>query len=320
MFIFFVLSNVSSQSNDSNSDYTMRQIKNNTWQTANNTQKDSYYYLSVVISIMGLSVSCITLFYTFFTYKSQMQTQKNTTPILTSDNQYEAFVSIGQNLIDNYLDALVMRTKLIKSKPTEYISDINFLYQKIDTESIHVELFHSAMPSEGTFFINDSLYLKINKIKHSIDVYNHYYDIIAKHCCDKSIKKDVIFDELDNFISNYILHILIEMTEFCKEAFIRKTDLREHLVSYIWFRKNIHTLIESDNRLNQNDYDLEMANIISEAINVELFELLFEDFDFSSVLKDEVLNVNSVIMLLIVATMGDYKHNNLRNKIIMRKH
>lgn len=144
-------------------DTTFHAIKENTEKTAQHTEKGSYEYLSISISILAFIVAGITLYFSVKTYRSQKKTELNTRKWSTRLER-ESLLNIGNKIAYAYAILLTIEKNIVMKKvmPTE--STLQRL--KIDSK-----LLHSEDNFEGDY--NEELLVVINRL---LNEYNGMID------------------------------------------------------------------------------------------------------------------------------------------------
>lgn len=117
-------------------DTTFHAIKENTEKTALHTEKGSYEYVSISISILAFLVAGITLYFSVKTYRSQKKTELNTRKWSTRLER-DSLLNIGNKIAYAYAIFVTMEKTIIMKKviPTE--STLQRL--KIDPKLLHSE-------------------------------------------------------------------------------------------------------------------------------------------------------------------------------------
>lgn len=242
------------QQSDSNE---LAQIRQNTEDTAKHTKKDGFDICGIIISFLAFITAGITLFYAYRTYKSQKQTQKNTTPLFTKDRQYEVLCSIAHTLIDIYIEAGVVKVKIgindetnkeKKSNFTKIPSEMLFPSQFIDSNELHLELFYENREkvistsnktnknSKITMF-DSSDYLLISTLKSMIDGYNNVRKILTQQVLEQNVDYRVLIEEYDASVIRQIPLILKQIQRVTEKSFSDKEDIRNQIVKYVCYRK-----------------------------------------------------------------------------------
>ena len=301
-----------------------QQIERNTKDTALNTKKGEYEVTTIILSGLAFIIASITLFYTYRTFKSQRVTQRNTTPIFTKDKQFEVIQSITRQVIDSFLRAGAIKIHLASLKKGTLLSEVNFVSNYIDVNELHLELFYNSSVRDG--FLDETEYSLMSSLKAKISAYNWCSEIVSKHFIDDDKDYDSVIEEFDTYILRGSIDLLCKIREVSKENFQEKTDIRDEIVKYIWFRKNIYTARDDDgnplNMIPQEEINKpvnmkELNNIYG--IIEDCWGMLFEDYNFSKVLENENINFDNLYLLACVAMIGDKVLNERNNMIITFK-
>ena len=99
-------------------------------------------WIAVVISLLSFITALYSLWIAWKTLKSQIQTAKNTMPVISFGAQYESLVSIVFQVIENYIDSIVVMAKAEDLTEEKISSDFLLTVSKINTADIHLELFY----------------------------------------------------------------------------------------------------------------------------------------------------------------------------------
>lgn len=230
---FFISFGTQGQNNTID-DTTMTEIRDNTGQTAQHTKKGSYEYATIFISSFAFLTAVVTLYYTVFTYKSQRETQKNTTPVMTKNNQIETLYDISIRLLENYEKSLAIRVCLSKYTNNKLVSPLNLISQIIPTDEIRPELFYGASKEVQSSYISqiiqNSPYMAISEIKEEIKAYNRYLEIIAGELANPSIDIKYKKNVFDNGVLYKPIKIIYKICDAVNNIYGDKYDIRINLV------------------------------------------------------------------------------------------
>lgn len=309
------------QQSDNNDINDISEIRKYTKKTANNTEKGGYDIGGIILSALAFITALVTLIFTIRTYKSQKQTQKNTTKVFTREKQYEVLVSISEKIIDNYIDAGTIKMYTGLMKLPAFPSNMLFTSQYIDFEGLHLELFYDLYKENNstTYTYRFSGYSRMSKLKNGIQHYNNIIKTIANQLQEKKIDYDIIKREYNHYVFNTLINLLCQISAISNEYLLdddKRIDMRKNMVYYIWERsgKNHYSMEEIESHFNntmqkfkdENDPHYEMTNsLLSES--KELLGVLFEGFDLSEAIRIEPdLNVDKLALLLVYAMIGDF--------------
>lgn len=170
-------------------------------------------WVAISISTISFVISCVTLYFTTKTYKSQLKTQKNTTPMFSKESQAREFEVIFGTLIGNYARALAIKRKCRQLKYQKYPSEFYLKQMLLNTDNLHFELFYD----------NPIVTFDMNRVQSEIATYNNGIDIICKHLADKSISKDVKDKEFTHIMLGLPLSIII---------FMNRILIKEKMIDY----------------------------------------------------------------------------------------
>lgn len=307
-----------SQQSDNND---ISEIRKYTKETANNTEKGGYDIGGIILSALAFITALVTLIFTIRTYKSQKQTQKNTTKVFTREKQYEVLVSISEKIIDNYIEAGTIKLYTSLMKLPVFPSNMLFTSQYIDFEELHLELFYDLYEEDesATYTYRFSGYSRMSKLKNGIQHYNNIIKTISNQLQEKRIDYDMIKREYNHYVFDTLINLLCQISAISNEYLKdddKRIDMRKNMVYYIWERsgKVIYSLEEIESHFNSimqkfkddNDPKYEITNsILSES--KALLGGLFEGFDLSKAIRIEPdLNVDKLALLLVYAIIGDF--------------
>lgn len=273
------------------------EIRKYTKETANNTEKGGYEWLTIIISSFAFIVAFITFIFTRRTYiisrktlKSQEATRKNTTPIFTIDKQYEALESIAEKVINNYIENGVFKMQTIVN-PNEYPSEMKYSSQFIDSSELHLELFYKPSNENDPSF--DTPYSIMLDLKNNIKNYNGFVEILLcqlqEHVVDFDIIKKEYFHHANMKLEDLLQQISCIINYNDKEYFKNRIDIREHMAHYIWYKSEDLVLYwdKAESHFQKNMNQFKENNEIYELLNnmlletKEYFDGLFKNFDFS---------------------------------------
>lgn len=170
------------------------QIRDNTRLTAENTQKGKgEKSLAFPISVMALLVALITLFYTYNTYKSQKQTEKNTIPKANKKIQRFLLNDLIIKLFDSHLRLTALWYLLNEKKYQFYPSEPILRKSKIPADIIFTYLFYEDDKKENN---NDqSNYITVQGFSEMLKDYNISIDELETHLKDKDTPPELIYRE-----------------------------------------------------------------------------------------------------------------------------
>lgn len=261
----------------------LAQIRDNTKETADNTKKGGYETLTIILSVLAFVIAIVTMFYTIRTYRSQKETQKNTTPLFTKEKQHEVLMALSERLLENYLEICVARIKMEKSK-NNIPSELVFSAFHIDSSELHLELFYNeSYDKEVVFMYRSTEYAMMSYLKSLIDQYNNWCQIINTHIMQKSLDYDILKQEVDFRIIRKLLNIIEHLSVASNKIFKDKIEIRNHLVKYIWARKNISEHYGKEKTVG-DAYDevtkksLDRINLLSK----DYWEHIYKDFNFAN--------------------------------------
>lgn len=180
---------------------------------------NTWDWIAVAVAIFSLIVALFSLLIAWRTLISQRQTAKNTMPVITIGAQYESLVSIAFQIIDNYIDSLVLKIKAENMCEEDYLSDIFLSYNKINTADIHLELFYNANlldsvfeenlqngDIDDTFTEDTSAYRLIAEFRGHLERFNHDCQMLELQYINSTThRKDIA--------NNYAMYMMKESLE-----------------------------------------------------------------------------------------------------------
>ncbi len=136
-------------------DTTIHAIKENTEKTAQHTEKGSYEYVSISVSILAFLIASITLYFSVRTFRSQRRTEKNTLR-WSAKQERSNLRRIAWNLLISYRKLLTMEKILLGLK--KFPLPENFSSMKIQIEDIHLnEFYGNDIDYDGLYSIGDKI-------------------------------------------------------------------------------------------------------------------------------------------------------------------
>ena len=258
---------------------TMTQINDNTRKTAVNTEKDNYYYLSVIISVMAFVTAIVTLYYTF-------RTARNTTPVFTKEKQYEVLVTMCQRIINEYIKGQAF-CEIVLDKPNSFIyseySEYDYPKRQISESEIHLECFYEKEIKKDLFFASgQTAYSDISEIKDEIRNYNRGLELMSKRINDGSINYDDKIGDICSLITFPLIRLLSSIISFTQKYYNsrRHNDIRDHICVYLLCLKDICI---------KDNVDFSASNI--DACHLRLYEgnddwiKWFDNYDYQHMSK-----------------------------------
>lgn len=268
-------------------DNTMTEIRDNTGQTAQHTKKGSYEYATIFISSFAFLTAVVTLYYTVYTYISQRETQKNTTPAITKLNQIETLYDIATRLLDNYEKSLAIRVCLSKYAKNKLVSPLNLVSQIIPTDEIHLELFYGDGDSKEVknSYISqierNSPYMVISEIKEEIKIYNRYLEIIANELVNPSFDIKYKKSVFDNCVLYKPIDILYKICNAVNNIYGDKYDIRVHFVEFAVVNGLFLTCTDVNNGIKTKHLNGKYIQLINEYNSKANWGSIFDEkFDF----------------------------------------
>lgn len=154
-------------------DKMVQAISNNTLETALHTEKGFYEYIAIGISLLAFLTAIITLYYSIKTYRSQKQTEENTNPTITKQNQLEILYCIVDKIIDNIPKSIAIVVRLSLSDNKAYVYDGDIISQRIPLADFHLEPFYGTNKDFSQVnFIERSKFGKLSELKEALSQYN----------------------------------------------------------------------------------------------------------------------------------------------------
>lgn len=147
-------------------------------------------WVAVIVAILSFVIASFALGVATKTLKSQRQTEKNTTPIMTTSIQKFLLKEILIRLFCGYMKINTLKMVLEESLYQTTVSKILLSDIKIDEGDIHVELFYD----------NDVSYRLIRGLLDEIRLYNRYVDIVIDHQEQDCKDKGVLEQEMDGLL------------------------------------------------------------------------------------------------------------------------
>lgn len=269
-------------------DKMVQAISNNTLETALHTEKGFYEYIAIGISLLAFLTAIITLYYSIKTYRSQKQTEENTNPTITKQNQLEILYCIVDKIIDNIPKSIAIVVRLSLSDNKAYVYDGDIISQRIPLADFHLEPFYGTNKDFSQVnFIERSKFGKLSELKEALSQYNENLERINLILKDKrfslSFKKDF-------FVSSVLkkqIKLLYEIVDTVDNVFRDEfdIDIRDEIVKYPHLKGLLLTCRDANTGLKAEHIKDEYLDIINDCIANLDFEGLLEGYSFSS--KDE---------------------------------
>lgn len=269
-------------------DKMMQAISNNTLETALHTEKGFYEYIAIGISLLAFLTAIITLYYSIKTYRSQKQTEKNTNPTVTRQNQLEILYCIVDKIIDNMAKSIAIVVRLSLSENKTYIYGGDIISQRVPLTDFHLEPFYGTNKDFSQInFIEHSKFGKMSELKEALSQYNENLERVSLTLKDRNLS--LLFKK-DFFISSILkkqvklLHEIVDTVDnvFSDEFYV---DIRDEIVKYPHLKGLLLTCRDANTGFKAEHIKEEYLDIINECIaNLDL-ESLFDGYSFST--KDE---------------------------------
>lgn len=299
-----------------NDNKSLELIEVNTKTTADNTQKGGYEWFTIIISSLAFFVALRTYIVSRKTLASQKATQENTTPVFTREKQHEVFKALSERVIENYLEAGVVRVKM-GTNPGIIPTKLFFPSFQLNSEELHMELFYDAKDDiiktheekDVIFMYECSEYAMVSNLKSEIDQYNDMRKILISQIQQKKLDFNVIMQEYDSYIINSIITIIRLLTNTSNKIYKEKEDLRCHIVRYLWARKKIYTSPKEypDLLLNEKELNSFQESLCAFTdVTQRDWNILFDGFDFSKAgIPEKLTNVEDLMSFMHIAIAGD---------------
>lgn len=269
-------------------DKMMQAISNNTFETALHTEKGFYDYIAIGISLLAFLTAIVTLYYSIKTYRSQKQTEKNTNPTITKQNQLEILYCLVDKIIDNIAKTIAIVVRLSLSDNKAYIYDGDIVSQRIPLADFHLEPFYGTSKDFSQVnFIERSKFGKMSELKEALSQYNENLERISLILKDKSFslsfKKDFLVSSVLKKQTKLLYEIVSTVNYVFRDDF--DIDIRDEIVRYPHLKGLLLTCRDANTGLKTEHVKDEYLDIINDCIANLDFEELFEGYSFST--KDE---------------------------------
>lgn len=143
-----------------------------------------------IIALLSICIAIASFIIAYKTLKSQIQTAKNTTPIITQEIQELLLERLFRKIFDNYIVLNALKQIMEQTNYLSYPSEDILSGLKIDDTSIHMELYYNT-PSH---------YKIIHNFLCSIKSYNSKLDVFNEHVKDNHISVDFYRREIERVI------------------------------------------------------------------------------------------------------------------------
>lgn len=319
------------QQSDSNE---LAQIRQNTEDTAKHTKKDGFDIWGIIISALAFITAGITLFFTIRTYKSQRQTQKNTTPVFTKEKQYEVLTSFAVSLIEELIEAGVVKLKMCNDPSSGIPSNLLFPEYFIDSSELHLELFYDdnrekyIEKNSVDQLFNLTTYIKVSDLKSEIDSFNKAKETLSQQIINHSADLETIKKEYDEYVFESILSLLVSIANICDDIFdsIPDSKIRKLIIHYVYIIKLTMCVHEYNGGVRGHlvDYNTnfeELKKVYFENINgvdelfanaMKYWNYLYEDYYFPYALpKMKNLDMKGFIDFVKIIIAAEYKKDNI---------
>ena len=151
----------------------------------------SWDYVATIIAIISLTLAGISLAYTILTFKSQRQTEANTTRIMKPEIQEFLLKEILLKVFDGYIRLSTLKRLYEDTEFKSYVSEEKMTDLKIETGNIHADLFYS----------NSDNWRCIQGLSDMIDAFNSRIDICVEHFKNPKINHKFLANEVDRLIN-----------------------------------------------------------------------------------------------------------------------
>lgn len=159
-------------------------------------------WVAIIIALFSLGISIASMVYAKRTFKSQRQTEINTSPVIKPSIQEFLLREIFVKVFDGYMRLIVLKHIYDNVQYKSYVSEEKMTDLKIDANKIHVELFFS---DEVKFRCIQGLY-------DLIYAFNNRIDVCVDHFKTINISTSLLENEISRLI-NKETNIIITWTK-----------------------------------------------------------------------------------------------------------
>lgn len=241
----------------------LAKIRQNTEDTAKNTEKGKYEFWTIFLSALAFITAGVTLVFTICTYKSQKKTQENTTPVFKPEKQFEVLVSITNDLLDCLFEAYAVLYRINHSKSGYIPSELLFPLCHIDSTEIHLELFYNDKkqlynPSALDCLLNPTNYSKVSHLKDKIEILNEECKTIARQIQEKKYDIETIKQEYSYYLIQQDIFNVLESVEEVLES-VYATSMKEYIVKSIFIKMLVKHELITENLNNDSQKHIEFV-------------------------------------------------------------
>lgn len=287
---------------------------------------------AVTIAICSLVIASLSFIVARRTLSSQRKTEKNTLPLFTKEKQYEVLFSMTESLIENLIQAAVIKLKWNNTELNKIPSEILFFSNPIDSRELHLELFYDD-PNKNLeekdylkMMVFPSSYEEVSTLRSGIDTYNKILLTIAHQVQDQILDIETIKQEYDYYVISQNLQLLKQVAEVLDKTFKKEENIRTHIIQYIYIRMALYVpdvrglLIDQDidfERIMKEMFEgIEGINDLFEDVK-ELWTDLFKDYYIPYALpKQKDVRLDTILGFLKICTVGALNHSYKKNPYI----
>lgn len=143
-----------------------------------------------IIALLSICIAIASFIIALKTLKSQIQTAKNTMPVITQEIQEVLLERMFRKIFDNYIALNALKQIVNQTNYLSYPSEDILRGLKIDDTYIHMELYYNT-PSN---------YKVIHNLLYSIKSYNIKLDVFNEHLKENHISVDYYRKEMERVL------------------------------------------------------------------------------------------------------------------------
>lgn len=221
-----------------------------------------YFFLSLFLAIMTLTISSIALVVSCKTLKSQKITQKNTTPDINTSIQLKLCQKYFYVFFDTISDILALNYALIKTdfntKPSphywsKFINPIDYLFEKVFYSEIKKFTYFMDFKTSTISFFNG-----IQRLKFLLENNSSKDEI--------NMALRVLYDDILSISDNYL--------ETLYHSFdIEQSKIYKQIPFYRDFSDGVKKWLAGDANIKAEDFDIKGNNVFHDYNEFEIFIL-----------------------------------------------
>ena len=173
LIVLFVISQCFLISISQTSESTMDAIKENTHMTAEHTEKGSYEYVTLAISLFAFFIAIASLYYVVKTYRSQKQTERNTA-LWNLRDERRVLQKLCIHAIDSFAKLLTIERFIVTK--SQYPTETLFHDMLFDVNSLHTSMYISDNDARDKLYELADCVNNLNQALNSTILYfvNHH--------------------------------------------------------------------------------------------------------------------------------------------------